>query len=203
MSYLGIIATSVLASNALLSYGFGMLPGTKDSKMDGVRHGGDADLASAIALTVVNAIAAAVLWCLRTLVLEPLGLASLDIFFFAVMVVPPLKAVSRAASKGRGVVAAVGSEADELVVGSLVFGIALIAVRSGYALEEAVTAAAASGLGYWMATALLTSIRERLELSDLPRSFKGAPAMLISAALMSMALMGIDSGIVSSLGGAP
>lgn len=200
MSYLGIVAGSVLATNALLHYGLGTIPGIKGETSEKGPRGGIRSIAT---LTLLNALAAAVLWCLRSLTLEKIGLAPLDIFFFALLVVPPLKALSRAATGGGGIIAAIGAEADELIVGSLVFGIALITARSGYTLGEAVAAAAASGFGYWMASALLESIHERLELSDLPRSIKGAPSMLISAALMSMALMGIDAGVFGDLGVAP
>ncbi len=191
MSYLGIIATSVLASNALLSYGFGAIPaiGPGYHIAAASKREGGSRLASAAALACINAAASAVLWCLRSLALDPLGLAGLDIFFFALIVVPPLKALGRFARSGSGIPAAIAAEAEDLIIGSLVFGIALVAARGGYDLGEAAAAGAASGLGYWMATSLLGSIRERLELSDVPATFKGAPSMLISAGLMSMALM--------------
>ncbi len=205
MSYLGIVASSVLASNALLSYGFGAIPAIGGGRGGPAAGAGErgSRLASALALACINAAAASILWCARRLILDPLGLAGLDIFFFALIVVPPLKALARAARSGSGIAAAVGAEADELIVGSLVFGIALVAARSGYGLGEAAAAGAASGLGYWMATYLLRRIRERLELSDLPAAFRGAPSMLVSAGLMSMALMGVDSILVRNLGGSP
>lgn|GEM_PF-740674 len=203
MSYLGIIASSVFASNALLAYGLGSIPAFKndhEAGADVASKVGRGSLASAAALACVNALAAVLLWCIRGLVLAPLGLSSLDILFFALIAVPLLKALSRAAASGEGAIARIGAEAEELVVGSLVFGVALIVAKGGYSLGEALAAGAASGLGYWMATSLLESIRERLELSDVPAAFKGAPSMLLSAGLMSMALMGIDSILVRNLG---
>jgi Na+-translocating ferredoxin:NAD+ oxidoreductase subunit A len=192
MSYLGIVLTSAFAANALLAYGLGSPP-------LGERSRGEA-LASAIALAAVNAAAAALLWALRSLVLTPLGLSSADILFFAIVAVPPLKFISRgAAGSGTGAFAKVGARADDLVVGSLVFGVALLSARSGFSLPEAVTAGTASGLGFWLADSLLGAIRERLELSDLPSYFKGAPAMLLSAGLMAMAFMGIDAALVGNM----
>jgi electron transport complex protein RnfA len=200
VSYLGIVASSVLASNALLAYGLGAIPAFGREGAEGrAKEGGG--LISAAALASINSLAAAILWCVRGLVLVPLGLASLDILFFALIAVPLLKALSRAAASTRGALARIGAQAEELVVGSLAFGVALIASRGGYSLGEALAAGAASGLGYWMAASLLVSIRERLELSELPAAFKGAPSMLLSAGLMSMALMGIDAILVRNLGG--
>lgn len=194
MSYVGIVVTSVFASNALLTYGLGALPGRS--------HARASSLPSAIALTVVNAFASFFLWLVHSLILYPLGLSSLDILFFTLFAVPLLKFIARAARvPGDGLLSRIGAQADDLIVGSLVFGVALLSARSGYRLPEALTASAASGLGYWLVSLLLESIRERLELSDLPGPFKGAPAMLISTGLMAMAFMGVDSVFVKGLTG--
>jgi electron transport complex protein RnfA len=150
----------------------------------------------------VNALASVFLWGLHSFVLAPLGLKSLDVLFFAILAVPLLKFFARASSfSGNRVVSQVGGMADDLIVGSLVFGVALISANSGYSLSEALAASAAAGLGYWLASVLLESIRERLELSDLPGPFKGAPAMLISAGLMALAFMGVDAAFVKGLAG--
>jgi Na+-translocating ferredoxin:NAD+ oxidoreductase subunit A len=194
VSYLGIVVTSLFASNALLTYGLGSLP--EGSK------GESGSFPSAVALACVNALASAFLWSMHTLVLAPLGLPSLDILLFIVLALPLLRLAARAASaSGKGLLSRIGSRADDLVVGSLVFGVAFIASRSGFTLSEALAASAASGIGYWLAEFLLESLRERLDLSDLPFPFKGAPAMLISAGLMSLAFMGIDAAFVKNLAG--
>jgi electron transport complex protein RnfA len=198
MSYLGIVVTSVFASNALLVYGLGSVPGYGP----GQKHSGSGQLASAMALTCVNALASAFLWSLHSLVLAPLGLKSLDVLFFAMLAVPLLKFIARAtAFSGNRVLSLVGGMADDLIVGSLVFGVALISSNSGFSLSEALVASAAAGLGYWLASVLLESIRERLELSGVPGPFKGAPAMLISAGLMALAFMGVDAAFVKGLAG--
>lgn len=198
MSYIGIIVSSVFASNALLTYGLGSIPVNGAERSRDGREG----LAMILTLVLVNALAASVLWCIHAFVLSPLGLGSLDIFFFALLAVPILKFLSKAAVlSGKGLLLPIGEKADELIVGSLVFGIALLSAESGYTLLQALAGSAASGLGYWLATGLLQSIRERLELSDLPRRMRGAPAMLLSAGLMALALMGIDAGFVKALAG--
>lgn len=194
MSYIGIAVTSVFVSNALLSYGFGSIPGQRDES--------SGSWTSALALALVNALAAALLWVVHGLVLAPLGLDSLDLLFFAIVAVPLLKFIARAASgSGIRVLSRAGERAEDLIVGSLVFGVALLSSRSGYSLSEAVVSSVASGLGYWLAEFLLGALRERLELTDLPYPFRGSPAMLISAGLMALAFMGIDAAFVKGLVG--
>jgi len=193
MSYIGIVVLTVFGANALLSYGFALCPLAR------VR--GLVSLSALLALVFANALAAALLWGLRTLVLRPAGLESLDLLLFVLLAVPVVKVLFRALARESGFFMRLSAAADEILVSSIVFGIALVSARSGYSLPEALVASASSGLGYWMAIDLLGALRERLELSDLPRAFRGAPAILISAGLMAMALMGIDAIFVRNLAG--
>lgn len=197
MSYLGIVLTAIFGANALLAYGLGTIP-ERERK-------GSVSLASALALAIVNVIASALLWLIRSFALVPLGLAYLDVLFFSLIAVPLIKFLARLVQQGalkpEGLLSRLGERSDDLVVGSLVYGIALVSSRSGYGLPEAALASLASGLGYWLSLFLLESVRERLELSDLPAPFQGAPSMLISAGLMSLAFMGIDAAFVKNLVG--
>jgi electron transport complex protein RnfA len=47
-----------------------------------------------------------------------------------------------------------------------------------------------AGIGFTLAMVLMSSIRERLELADVPEPLKGIPIALIVAGLMSMAFLG-------------
>ncbi len=47
-----------------------------------------------------------------------------------------------------------------------------------------------AGIGFTLAMVLMSSIRERLELADVPEPLKGVPIALIVAGLMSMAFLG-------------
>ena len=46
------------------------------------------------------------------------------------------------------------------------------------------------GIGFTLVIILMSGIRERLELADVPNSLKGAAIAFVIAALMSMAFMG-------------
>lgn len=49
-----------------------------------------------------------------------------------------------------------------------------------------------AGAGYCLAMFLMSGIRERLELADVPRSFKEVPLAFVIASLMSLAFMGFS-----------
>ncbi len=192
MSYLFIVLTSVFSANALLVYGLGVCPAFRRE-----RRGPWVHLA---ALAFVNALASILFWIVRSFALAPLGLESLDIILYAVLIAPLLKYLSRFIASSPAVsLVRMGAAMDEAVTSCLVFGVALIATRSNFSLLEALAASIAACLGYWLALIVLDSIRERLELSDLPASFRGAPALLLSAGLMAMAFMGVDYALLRSV----
>ncbi|HSQ89225.1 electron transport complex subunit RsxA [Romboutsia sp.] len=71
-----------------------------------------------------------------------------------------------------------------------VLGIALVNVNNGYNLVETIVNGFGAGIGFTLAIVLFAGIRERLELADIPETFKGIPITLISASLMSIAFLG-------------
>lgn len=71
-----------------------------------------------------------------------------------------------------------------------VLGIALVNIDKGYNLIETMVNGFGAGIGFTLAIVLFAGIRERLELADIPESFRGFPITLISAGLMSIAFLG-------------
>lgn len=57
-------------------------------------------------------------------------------------------------------------------------------------LLKSLTQGFGAGVGFTLALILMASIRERLELADIPPALKGAPIAFLVGALMSMAFLG-------------
>ncbi len=62
-------------------------------------------------------------------------------------------------------------------------------------LGESLLFAIATAIGYGLALILFAGIREQLELSNVPKGFKGVPIALLTAGIMALAFMGF-SGLV-------
>lgn len=73
-----------------------------------------------------------------------------------------------------------------------VLGVALTNVQNGYHFMESVTAGFGTAVGYTISIVLLAGIRERIDEASVPLPFRGAPVVLLSAALMSIAFMGFS-----------
>jgi Na+-translocating ferredoxin:NAD+ oxidoreductase subunit A len=78
-------------------------------------------------------------------------------------------------------------------------GVVLITTRGGYTALESIVAGCAAGLGYLLVTILMTAIRERLEIEEVPRALRGLPLHLISAGLLAYAFMAFDRAFLARL----
>ena len=73
-----------------------------------------------------------------------------------------------------------------------VLGIAQLNAIQEYTFIQSVVSGFSSAVGYTLAIVLLAGIRSRIREEDLPAPLRGAPIVLISAALMSIAFMGFS-----------
>jgi electron transport complex protein RnfA len=61
-----------------------------------------------------------------------------------------------------------------------------------YTFVESVVDGIASGVGFTLALILMAGLRERLDLSDTPKSLEGLPIAFITAGLMALAFLGFS-----------
>ena len=73
-----------------------------------------------------------------------------------------------------------------------VLGVAIDNVKAEYTFVESVVSGFGVAVGFTIAIVLLAGIRSRIREEDLPAPLRGAPIVLISAALMSIAFMGFS-----------
>ena len=73
-----------------------------------------------------------------------------------------------------------------------VMGVALLNIKEGYNIIEVLVFSFAAAVGFALALIIMAGIRERLEITDVPRAMEGAPIAFIVAALLSLAFMGFS-----------
>jgi len=78
-----------------------------------------------------------------------------------------------------------------------ILGLAIFQTNRGYNFVESLFFAVGAGLGLTLALVLMASIRERLELSDVPSMARNMGLVLIVAGTLSLAFMGF-AGLFSS-----
>lgn len=71
-----------------------------------------------------------------------------------------------------------------------VLGVALLNVQQQNSLIESAFFGFGAAVGFGLVLVLFSAIRERLEMANIPASFRGLPIALMTAGIMSLAFMG-------------
>ncbi len=73
-----------------------------------------------------------------------------------------------------------------------VLAVTITNIDEEYTLAQSITNALGTGLGFTLALLLFSGVRSRIEDSDIPETFKGVPATLIAASIVSLSFMGFS-----------
>ena len=145
------------------------------------------------AVIFVMTIASAVASLLYTYVLAPLGLDFMKTIVFILVIAALVQIVEMfLKKKSPAVYKSLGIFLPLITTNCAVLGVALTNVQNGYNFLESVLSGFGTALGFTLAIVLLAGIRSRINEDDLPAPLRGAPIVMIAAALMSIAFMGFS-----------
>ena len=186
-SLIMIIVTTALVNNVVLSQFLGICSFLGVSKQIKT----SASLGGAV--TFVIGIASAVAYVLYEFVLVPFKLEYLQTIVFILVIAALVQLVEMFLKKtSPALYQALGIFLPLITTNCAVLGVALTNVQNGYNFIESVVSGVGTGLGYTLAIILLASIRTRIDESEIPAPFRGAPIVLLCAALMAIAFMGFS-----------
>lgn len=187
-SLIMIVITTALVNNVVLSQFLGICSFLGVSKQIKT----SASLGGAVIF--VMAISSAVANLLYTYLLDPLNLEYLETIVFILVIATLVQMVEMFLKKvSPAIYQALGIYLPLITTNCAVLGVAITNVQDGYNLIESVTAGVGTAIGYTIAIILLAGIRERIDESSIPAPFRGAPVVLLSAALMAIAFMGFGN----------
>ena len=194
MTYAGIIITFVFINNIVLTQMLGICP------YIGMSRNMQSAAGLGFAVTFVSALAALATWAVYHGVLLPLGVPYLQTVVFILVITGLIQTVERILNGAVPQVYKVLGVFLPLVnANCAVFGISLIAVRSGYTALESLVAGFSAGGGFFLAIVLLSSLRDSMRKEWIPKPFQGLPITLISAGLMALAFMAFDRTLLQNL----
>ncbi|UQK58557.1 electron transport complex subunit RsxA [Fenollaria massiliensis] len=149
-----------------------------------------------VAVTFVVTLASIITYYVQKLLLDPFNLGYLQTIVFILIIASLVQFVEMVIKKiSPALYGAMGVFLPLITTNCMVLGVAILNIQSGYNIFEVITNAIGASLGFGLALILLSSLREKLELVDVPEPLKGMPLALIAAGLMSIAFMGF-SGLV-------
>jgi electron transport complex protein RnfA len=159
-------------------------------------------------MVLVMTTASIVTWILNRIILIPLGLQYLHTIAFILVIVSLIQITEMAVQKlwptlfdiFGGYLPVTGTNCAVLAVCLLCSG-EISSAKQLATLPETIVFSFASGLGFILALLLMTSVRKRIDLADIPKPFRGFPILFIAAGLISLAFLGFSGISFDSLFG--
>ncbi|MEE9524354.1 MAG: Rnf-Nqr domain containing protein [Thermodesulfovibrionales bacterium] len=144
-----------------------------------------------ITFTAVMVIAAALSWVVFTYVMIPLELTFLKIVIFIGIVAAFVQAADTIMRKvSPGLYYKLGVYLALISTNCIIIAVPLINAGEHYNFLESLAFGLGSGIGFAISLTIMASIREKLELADVPRPFSGMPIAWITTALIALAFTG-------------
>lgn len=187
MNILLILVAGILVENFIMSKFLGICP------FLGVSKQLETAVGMGVAVTFVMALASAITYVVQYAILDPLNLAYLQTIAFILVIAALVQFVEMVIKKtSPSLYQALGVYLPLITTNCAVLGVAILNIDLGYNLIETIFNGIAGALGFTLAIVLFAGIRERLELSDIPRALQGFPIALVTAGLMAIAFLGFS-----------
>ncbi len=143
--------------------------------------------------TIVMMMSAALCWSVFTLFMVPYHLGFLKIIVFISLVAGIVQASDTILRKIAPVLfQKLGIYLALISTNCIILAVPLITVDEKYSLVDSLALAFGSGVGFALALIIMASIRERLELAQVPKHFKGMPIAFIVSGLIALAFGGFS-----------
>jgi electron transport complex protein RnfA len=185
-----LFVTMALINNFILVKFLGLCPFFGISKNIGNA------VSMGIAVTLVMVIASAITWLINNLVLIPHDIGYMNIVMYILVIAVMVQIVEMVIKRTNlTLYNALGIYLPLITTNCAVLGIALINELGGYGFFGSVIAALGAGVGFSLVLIIMSGIRERLEIADIPKPMKGLPIAFLVAVLLSLTFVGFG-GIV-------
>ena len=186
-----IMLSAILVDNFVLSKFMGICP------FLGVSKKLSSSLGMGAAVIFVMTCATAVTYPVYSLILEPNGLEYLNTVAFILIIALFVQLVEIILKKVMPpLYNALGVYLPLITTNCAVLGVTLLNIVNGYTFLESIVIAVCAGIGFSLALILFSGVRSKLEDADIPKTFKGIPATLIAASIVSLSFMAF-SGFIS------
>ena len=185
-----IFFSSMVVNNFTLMLFLGLCP------FLGVSGKIDTALRMGAANTFVLVMTAVAVWALNTFVLP--YAPYLRLIAFIIVIASLVQIVEMVIKKlSPALFRALGIYLPLITTNCAILGLAIFQTNRDYGFLEGIVFAIGSGAGLALALVLMASIRESIELADLPEVAKGTALVLMIAGSLSLAFMGF-AGLLSS-----
>lgn len=186
---LKIIIAVVLVNNFVFFRFLGLCP------YIGVSKDSTSALGMGMAVIFVMTMTAAVTWIIYNYVLVPFHIEYLHLIAFILTIASLVQLVEMILQKSSpALYDALGIYLPLITTNCVVLGVAILNKDTLFSEKlsfvKCVVQGGGAGVGFTLAMILMAGIRERLDIADVPKCFKGVPIAFISAGLLAIAFLG-------------
>ena len=194
IAFLLAIMSSMLVDNVVLSRFYGICP------FLGVSRKVKSSLGMGIAVVFVIVLATLICWPLYTFVLKPAKIEFMDTVAYILVIASLVQLVGLFIKKySPALYKSLGIYLPLITTNCAVLGVVQANTDQGLSFLSSLANGIGTSAGFLIIIVVFSCIRVRLETANVPKAFKGLPIALITAAIMAIALMGLQglfSGIV-------
>ena len=187
ISFILAIVTSMLIDNVVLSRFYGICP------FLGVSKKVKSSLGMGIAVVFVIVMATIICWPLYNFVLVPAGIPFMDTVAYILVIASLVQLVGLFIKKfSPSLYKSLGIYLPLITTNCAVLGVAQSNTDQGLDFLSSLANGLGTSIGFLLIIVTFSCIRVRLETANTPKAFKGLPIALITAALMAIALVGLQ-----------
>ena len=182
---IGIFLGMALVNNFILARFLGLCPffGVSKKMSNAISMG--------LAVLLVMTGASFVTWFVFHYVLDPYNVQFMHIVVFILVVAAFVQIIEMTIRRTNiTLYNALGIYLPLITTNCAVLGVTLINMNENYSLAEAMVSALGGGVGFMLVLAMMSNIRERLDLADPPKCFRGIPVAMLVAMLLGLAFLG-------------
>jgi len=195
MEYIVMAVSAILVKNILLAEYLGNCP------FLGVSKKMDTAVGMGMAVVFVMTLAAMVTWAVNRFVMVPLGLEYLQTIVFILVIAALVQLVEMFLKKAvPPLYRSLGIFLPLITTNCAVLGVAIMNIKREHDLMTTLFFSFTSAVGFFLALVLFTGLRERFEISSIPKPLRGTAIGLITAGLIALAFfgfVGVDSALKS------
>ncbi|TEB08057.1 Electron transport complex protein RnfA [Pelotomaculum schinkii] len=190
-----IILSAILVNNFVLVKFLGICP------FLGVSKKLDSAVGMSLAVIFVMVLATAVTYPIQMGLLVPLQIGYLQTIVFILVIAALVQLVEISLKKYvPSLHQSLGVYLPLITTNCAVLGVTILNIDEKYTFFQSLLNSFGAGVGFLLAMVLFSGIRQRIENNDFPAAFKGIPAVLIAASIVSLSFMGF-SGVIDGLFG--
>ena len=182
---IAIFLSMMLINNFILAKFLGLCP------FFGVSKKLDNAVSMGVAVLFVMLMASLSTWAIYKFILVPFELEYMKIIIYILVIATLVQLVEMTIKRTNiKLYNALGIYLPLITTTCAVRGVAFLNSQENYNLLESLISALGAGIGFTLVLIIMSGIRERLELCDVPKPFKGMPIAFLIAMMLGLAFLG-------------